>query len=445
MQIEATQIKAKIVTLIKNMAKNQDVELDEPLHSDTTLVADLNFASINFIELVVAIEKNLEQKIGFHDLLISQGQYVKDLTIGDLVSFVEQKLNSGTRLPTVNYQSVVTTTSTEETFAKIDDTKVAQFQKTINTRIAQLQSFLGSQLLLSEQNMNKNKQAIFILSPPRSGSTLLRIILAGHPKIFAPPELHLLPYTTLNQRKMALGNGITSHLLQGAIRAIIELKNCSGQDAEIFMQNCEDQNFTTKEFYHWLQQDLGDRNLVDKTPTYASHIDILKRAEVDFEDPLYIHLVRHPYGMIRSYETSKLERIVPIMNEVSLTRREVSELTWLISHENILKFFQDIPDNRKFTIKFEDLVDNPETTIKNQCQFLGLEFEPEMLNIYNKKHQRMTDGVRGGAEMSGDLKFHLHRDIESDVANNWKQEQITDYLANRTWEVANALGYYQEQ
>src|SRR5262249_12661694 len=29
----------------------------------------------------------------------------------------------------------------------------------------------------------------FILSPPRSGSTLLRVLLAGNPALFAPPEL----------------------------------------------------------------------------------------------------------------------------------------------------------------------------------------------------------------------------------------------------------------
>jgi len=47
----------------------------------------------------------------------------------------------------------------------------------------------------------KNKPAIFILSPPRSGSTLLRVILGGHPSLFSPPELYLLSFNTLQQRK----------------------------------------------------------------------------------------------------------------------------------------------------------------------------------------------------------------------------------------------------
>src|SRR5438046_3400953 len=53
----------------------------------------------------------------------------------------------------------------------------------------------------------KNPSAVFILSPPRSGSTLLRVMLGGHPALFAPPELQLLNYNTLRERHAALASG----------------------------------------------------------------------------------------------------------------------------------------------------------------------------------------------------------------------------------------------
>ncbi|MEA2693633.1 MAG: hypothetical protein QOJ16_3020, partial [Acidobacteriota bacterium] len=49
----------------------------------------------------------------------------------------------------------------------------------------------------------RNPRAVFILSPPRSGSTLLRVMLAGHPDLFAPPELELLGFGTLAEREAA--------------------------------------------------------------------------------------------------------------------------------------------------------------------------------------------------------------------------------------------------
>src|SRR3954466_6093857 len=47
----------------------------------------------------------------------------------------------------------------------------------------------------------KNPPAVFVLSPPRSGSTLFRVMLAGHPGLFAPPELELLSFNTLAERR----------------------------------------------------------------------------------------------------------------------------------------------------------------------------------------------------------------------------------------------------
>jgi len=47
---------------------------------------------------------------------------------------------------------------------------------------------------------------VFLLSSPRSGSTLLRVMMAGHPGLFCPPELHLLPFGTMAERRAALAS-----------------------------------------------------------------------------------------------------------------------------------------------------------------------------------------------------------------------------------------------
>ena len=41
------------------------------------------------------------------------------------------------------------------------------------------------------KTFGSDRRPIFILSPPRCGSTLTRVMLGGHPGLFAPPELHL--------------------------------------------------------------------------------------------------------------------------------------------------------------------------------------------------------------------------------------------------------------
>jgi hypothetical protein len=37
----------------------------------------------------------------------------------------------------------------------------------------------------------------FVVGAPRSGTTLLRVMLAGHPDLFVPPEMILAPFETM--------------------------------------------------------------------------------------------------------------------------------------------------------------------------------------------------------------------------------------------------------
>jgi Sulfotransferase family len=89
---------------------------------------------------------------------------------------------------------------------------------------------------LSEAGTFKYPPPIFILSPPRSGSTLLRVMLAGHPRLFAPQELELLSFDTLQDRR-ATFTGRDSFWLEGTIRAVMEVKGCDAAPARRIMDN----------------------------------------------------------------------------------------------------------------------------------------------------------------------------------------------------------------
>jgi thioesterase domain-containing protein len=285
----------------------------------------------------------------------------------------------------------------------------------------------------------RNPSAIFILSPPRSGSTLLRVMLEGHPLLFAPPELELLSFNTLAERREEL-TGKYSFWLEGTIRALMEIKGYGMEEARALMEECEEQKLTVPQFYGLLQAWIGNRRLVDKTPSYALDQQVLQRAERNFEGALYVHLLRHPYGMIRSFEEAKLEQVF-FRHEHSFTRRELAELIWLISQQNILEFLKDVPAERQHQLKFEELVNSPREVLERLCAFLGLEFQPEMVQPYQHKEKRMTDGIHPLSQMLGDVKFHQHSAIDARVAERWKEQAANDPLAVATWEVAEKLGY----
>ena len=153
-----------------------------------------------------------------------------------------------------------------------------------------------------------NPPALFVLAPPRSGTTLLRVMLAGHPDLFAAAELQLLGFQTLQERRVAF-EGKFSLWLEGTIRAVMEIRNCDADEAERLMAGYEKSGLSTKQFYAQMQEWLGDRMLVDKSPSYVLDFGSLEKAERDFKNPLYVQLIRHPYAMISSFEKYHMEQV----------------------------------------------------------------------------------------------------------------------------------------
>jgi acyl-CoA synthetase (AMP-forming)/AMP-acid ligase II/LPS sulfotransferase NodH len=295
----------------------------------------------------------------------------------------------------------------------------------------------------------KNPPAVFVLSPPRSGSTLLRAMLAGHPKLFSPPELYLLSYTTLADRK-AWFSGSQRFQLEGNIRALMQIRNQPLEEVQAWFADLEAKAFPTQEYYGLLQELLGDKILTDKTPAYATHLETLERGETWFEEAIYIHLLRHPYGMIRSFEEAKLEQLwYPRLvgadaghpDASPYGRRQLAEMIWQILHENIVTFLKKIPAERQFQLRFEDVVQDPEAAMRDVCKRLGLDYQPDMVTPQQNKKQRMTDGIHEVSRMIGDPKFHQHKKIDEAVADTWKSAYEIDFLSERTLALAQSLGY----
>jgi len=269
---------------------------------------------------------------------------------------------------------------------QVDETKIKQMREIITPLPPRKALHSGE---------SKNPPAIFVLSPPRSGSTLFRVMLAGNPQLFAPPELDLLSFNTLEERTAAFADNYTLWL-EATWRAIMEIKGCDLPEAQRIMADCEAKKLTTKEFYQLLQQWIGNKILVDKTPSYPLDIEILRRAEADFTDVKYIHLTRHPYATIYSFLEAKLDKNF-FRYEQPFSRRELAELIWIVCHQNIIEFLEDIPADRQLRVRFEDLLAQPEPVVQNICQFLAVDYHPEMLKPYQGK--RMTDGVTQTSQM----------------------------------------------
>jgi len=79
----------KLVQLLADFTQDWDNEFEGEMGRDTRLLADLSFESIDIIQLIVAIQEDIVgTKLPFEKLMMKDGRYVDDLSIGQIADFL---------------------------------------------------------------------------------------------------------------------------------------------------------------------------------------------------------------------------------------------------------------------------------------------------------------------------------------------------------------------
>ena len=92
--VKQEKIILTVIMIVEDLVQDWELNLDEAIGQETFLVNDLNFSSVDIIQLCVALEQNYERKLGFHELLMEDGKYVGDLSIQQISVFLESKLKN---------------------------------------------------------------------------------------------------------------------------------------------------------------------------------------------------------------------------------------------------------------------------------------------------------------------------------------------------------------
>lgn len=84
-------VESALIRLLERFVDEWGV--DHAIGPQSAIVADLEFESIDIIQLVVAIEQHFGRRnMGFDELLMRNGRYVDDLTVRQISDFVVARL-----------------------------------------------------------------------------------------------------------------------------------------------------------------------------------------------------------------------------------------------------------------------------------------------------------------------------------------------------------------
>ncbi|HEY0733778.1 MAG TPA: SDR family NAD(P)-dependent oxidoreductase, partial [Herpetosiphonaceae bacterium] len=286
----------------------------------------------------------------------------------------------------------------------------------------------------------KNAPIFFSHSCVRSGSTLFRVMLAGHPALHSPPELGILWYDTMREWRRSLTDPSYGHgfhwAAQGLQWTFMELLGRDPEAARAYMDELVAQDTPIYEVYDRLQELSAPRILVDKSPSYTMSLDTLQRAEAIFDRPKYIHLVRHPYAVIESVVRIRLDKLFSpvIYGSDDVDPFVVAEKVWVTSNRNLLTFLQDIDQGRQLRVYYEQLVSQPEATMRGVCDFLELPYDPAVIQPYDNKRERMISGI-------GDPNILKHDQVDARLSETWRKVKLPWHLGEPAQQLAAELGY----
>ncbi len=208
-----------------------------------------------------------------------------------------------------------------------------------------------------------DERLLFAIGPPRCGSTLLARMIGAHSQVFAPAEPHLLtPLAHLGFYAAVERAPFDPVISQGAIRELVAALPGGERDYLAALRAYSDS------LYAGLLDTSGRRLLLDKTPAYALVLDFVAKL---YPRARYVVLTRNPLAVWSSYVQSFFDgdhdsalRFNPILERyVPAVARFLREAPVAIHH-----------------LRYEDLVAEPEVQMRALCSFLGLSFEPAMVD-----------------------------------------------------------------
>lgn len=381
---------------------------DITVNGSTQLIRDLGFSSVEFVVIFEMIQKLVDERINFIDLIMpDRSTYVDDLSVDQIVNFLRHgQLEQGSGVCSDPY------TDKRESITQDD--------------IDLLNLTIHHQEYRSEE-VTTTTQLCFLLSAPRSGSTLLRRMLGCHPDIYAPMELHLMAYQDFAQRHQELCGEDLAHLLEGTIVARQELRGMSRAVSQAVDQMYVRDRRPVSQFFIEIDPYIQARVLIDKTPTYAFSLATLRRLVITFPEAKFIHLTRRPNAVIKSMIDSDLGQLIRFMQTSGIPPNRFAEALWCLCEQNIRSALKDVGP-RVIPVEYETLVINPEQIMRQLHHFLGI--QPSVaIDPYAPSSKPSGEQA---SSYAGDLKTFLRNFIDPGVASEWERFDSLHWLSGPT-------------
>jgi tetratricopeptide (TPR) repeat protein len=215
----------------------------------------------------------------------------------------------------------------------------------------------------------ESPQPIFIVGFPRSGTTLLEQTLSAHPRISAGDELPIIMELT----------GLIPRMLDSPLTYPEAL-------AELWMgDHCRDLDNLRDHYLRKAEQlgaiEEGVAWFTDKMPLNETHLGLI---HLLFPESPIIHMIRHPLDVLISVFSNILTH-----GHYCAYALESAAQHYVLTMELVEHYRAEL-NIRYLPVRYEDLIDDQEATVRRVLDLLGEDFDTRCLAFHENTRYART-------------------------------------------------------
>lgn len=250
-----------------------------------------------------------------------------------------------------NYQDAASYYQKQNHYLKKDNLTLKKFITDLDFR---------ANLKINQLPEDQNKNFFIMTGFPRSGTTLLENVLASHPSVVTCEETSSLLGSVFLAYKVPIKSD----------PKCIDLDKRALRHRSLYYEN--------------MKRNINKSNaqvVIDKTPIISANIKYMKKI---FPQKKYIFSIRHPYDVVLSNYKQDYQPNIAMAAFTEI--REACELYNYV----MTNWFDVFPGETDFVqyVKYDDLVNNFEPTIRDVLKFLGVPWTDEVTKFAEHSAKR---------------------------------------------------------
>jgi hypothetical protein len=245
---------------------------------------------------------------------------------------------------------------------------------------------------------------VFVVGCPRSGTTMLALMLHAHPNIAMPPESRFLVATWRKRYRFGLME--TDEQREALADLVTEPRSKVfdlGLDSDEMKKKILDGPPTIGSAFGIVFREFaqlhGKARWGDKRPAYYQEVDVLLRL---FPDAQIVHIVRDGRANVASLKRMPWWRYDSVKTMAY----------WSLAEYCMQRDKKRLPPDTFYAVRYESLVADPEGELRKLCDFLDEDFHEAMLEPH-----RVTDVVPERKHWHENLKTT----VNTSAVESWRK------------------------